>query len=313
MTSLKFSIVTPSFNQGGFIQATIDSVLTQDFSNVEYFVMDGGSTDSTLDVLKAVDDPRMKWVSEPDKGQSDAINKGMRQVTGDILAYLNSDDVYLPGAFTFAAEFFERNPEVDILYGQVHTINQTGQEIGPDYLVGPITLEQFFTRRFKFPQQAVFWRKRVTEAIGLFDESLHYQMDYDYWMRALIAGFKFQHTDRFLAQFREHGESKTVSQAVKFWKDWQTIIDKIYQRDDLTPEMLALKPLAYAYVHHHAAVHYIKYGQAKDARPHLREVLSNSASPSRLKVVSLAMLIDSYLHTPFWKMLQSANQSMKAG
>lgn len=295
---LRFSIVTPSYNQGQFIKETLDSVLQQDYPHIEYIVMDGGSTDETLDLLRSYDDPRLTWYSERDKGQSDAINKGLRLATGDILAYLNSDDLYLPGTLRYVADYFEQHPDVDLLYGSCHTIDAQSRRIEPTYHVQPISTRQFITKRFKLPQQGVFWRRRVTEQIGLFDETLHYRMDYDYWLRMVIAGFKFAHTAKFLASFRVHDTSKTVSQADRFWEDWATIIDKIYVRDNLTAEILALKPLAYAYVHHYAAEALLEDGKRGEARAHLRQILAGEA-PFRLKAVTTTMYIDSLLHTPF--------------
>lgn len=308
--SLLISVVTPSYNQGHFIKQTLDSVLCQDYRNVEHIIMDGGSTDDTLAVLQAYGDPRLTWKSERDNGQSDAINKGLRQAKGDILAYLNSDDVYLPGTLDHVAAYFEAHPDIDVLYGSCYTIDAAGQRIEPAYHAKPINVRQFLTKRFKLPQQAAFWRRHVTEQIGFFDESLHYRMDFDYWLRMLIAGLKFAPCAEFLAEFRVHDSSKTVSQADRFWQDWAQIINKVYGRSDLPAEILALKPLAIAYVHHYAAEALLEVGQNGEARQHLRQIITGGAT-LRLKALSAAMVIDSYIHTPFTAIMKSAYRMAK--
>ncbi len=227
------TVVTPSYNQGQYIKTTIESVLNQNYRNVEYLVMDGGSSDNTIEILKSYDDERLQWVSEPDNGQSDAINKGMRQATGDILAYLNSDDVYEPSAFSHVVEHFEQHPETDILYGHCYTIDSRGNRVEPSDYARPISTKQWMTMRLRFPQQGVFWRHKAVDEIGFFNEDLHYRMDFDYWVRMVIAGYQFAPIDKFLASFRLHDTSKTVSQADLFWKDWETIINNVYQRGRL--------------------------------------------------------------------------------
>ncbi|GAB4517433.1 MAG: glycosyltransferase family 2 protein [Anaerolineae bacterium] len=307
---MKISIVTPSYNQGRFIKTTLESILQQSYPHLENIVIDGGSTDNTLDILRTTKDNRLIWISEPDNGQSDAINKGMRQASGDILAYLNSDDVYLPGTLAFVADYFTQHPAVDVLYGSCYTIDGDGQRVPPDYLAKPITLRQFMTKRFKFPQQGVFWRRKALDEIGLFAEDLHYRMDYDYWLRMVIAGYRFAPVPDFLAAYRVHDSSKSVTQDAKFWRDWQTIIERIYARTDLPTEITALKPLAFAYVDHYAAESYFDHGERPAARPHLRRILSG-AGTTPLKVLSAVMLVDSYLHTPFNALLKAVYRRTK--
>ena len=188
--SLRISIITPSFNQGHFIRATIDSVLQQDYQNIEHIIVDGGSTDETLDILRSYDDPRMTWMSEPDRGQSDAINKGMRLAKGEILAYLNSDDLYLPGALSFVTGYFQMHPNIGAIYGNCATIDNIGQTNAPDLQSPPLNLTEALKNRLPIAQQSVFWRREVMERIGLFDETLHYRMDRDYWLRMMIAASK---------------------------------------------------------------------------------------------------------------------------
>lgn len=294
---MKFSIITPSFNQGHFIKETIDSILSQDYPDLEHIVMDGGSTDSTVEVLQAYDDPRLKWVSEPDKGQSDAINKGMARAEGELLAYLNSDDIYYPGALAAVAAAFERQPEVDLVHGNCVVIDGDSRPMrtlkGTSY-----TLKDALTKRWSIPQPATFWRRRVMESIGPFDETLHFTMDYDYWLRAVLAGLRPHYLDRDLAGFRLYGESKSGSQLDKFWQDWQNLLEKVYSRDDLPPEVSAMRPLSHAFIDLRAAERHWEADDRPGARPYLRRVMGGGGSLS-IKALAATMMLDSYLGTPF--------------
>jgi len=211
---LRISIITPSFNQVRFIERTIESVLSQGYPNLEYIVVDGGSTDGTLDILKSYED-RLTWISEPDKGQSDAINKGIRMSTGAIVAYLNSDDVYEPGALARVAAFFESNPAVMWLTGRCRIIDERDIEKR-----GAITAyKNFFLSRYSYrallvlnfiSQPATFIRRRVIDEVGYFDVTHHRVMDYEYWLR-IGARYDPGVLDECLAAFRVYGESKTSS------------------------------------------------------------------------------------------------------
>lgn len=304
--STRISIVTPSFNQGQFIKATLDSVLQQTYPHIEHIVMDGGSTDSTIEILQSYDDPRLKWTSEADKGQSDAINKGMRQVTGEILAYLNSDDLLLPGTLSRVMHCFEANPDIDLIHGSCYTIDSAGQRIMSsrrikvNYITHPISLKDMLTMRVVLPQQAIFWRRRVMEDIGLFDETLHYRMDFDYWVRAIIAGHKFMAIEDYLAAFRVHDTSKSTSQEVKFWKDWYTILDKVYTRDHLPQDVLALKDIAYAFASYHAGEYLFRNDEYDEAQVYFRQFITDRSAPARTKVLAAAMYLDSLLKIRFF-------------
>lgn len=306
---LLISVITPSFNQGRFIKATLDSVLKQDYTHIEHIIMDGGSTDETVDILKNYADPRLQWISEPDKGQSDAINKGLRMAKGDILAYLNSDDLYLEGTLAFVADYFYTYPEIDLIYGNCSAIDSAGQSLPTSLTAEPFHLRNFFVKRPYIPQPSTFWRRSVIEQIGLFDESLHYAMDRDYWLRAAAAGFKFQYINKNLAAFRFHEDSKTVSQGGKFWSNVRTIIDKVYAMPDLPTEISALKPLAIAYADYDGA-ELTWRDDPTQARELLKGVIS-SAAPLPLRTLAAARYIDTYLHTPFADWLKILNERRK--
>lgn len=202
------SIVTPSFNQGRFLRCTIDSVLNQTYPHIEYIVIDGGSTDHSVSILESYGD-RFDWISERDAGQADAINKGFARCTGDIRAYLNSDDVLLPNAVEKAVAYFEGHPDWDLLYGRAHYTD------AHDHITGAYRTLPFSLQRLAedscICQPATFWRAELAERIGPFDAGLHYCMDYDYWLRAARAGAKLVHVDDLLACSRLYPETKTLS------------------------------------------------------------------------------------------------------
>jgi glycosyltransferase involved in cell wall biosynthesis len=202
------SLVTPSFNQACFLRRTIDSVLGQDYPHIEYIVIDGGSTDGSLDVLRSYGG-RFAWVSEPDRGQSDAINKGFARCSGAIRAYLNSDDVLRPGAVRTAVEHFRRHPDWDLLYGNADQIDADDRVFGP-YPTAPYDRGRLLDNCF-ICQPAAFWRSGIAAAVGPFDADLHYAMDLDYWLRIDRAGGRIVHVPEVLAASRVYPETKTLS------------------------------------------------------------------------------------------------------
>lgn len=210
------SIVTPSYNQGVFLKRTINSVLNQGYPNIEYIVIDGGSEDGSVDILKSYKDS-FEWISEPDRGQTHAINKGFARARGAILGYLNSDDILYPGAVSSVVEQFHKNPEVDMLYGKANYIDKE------DKKTGMYNTDVYSFERNMFDccicQPASFWRKRVADIVGKFDEDLHYAMDYDYWLRMDRAGGRILHIPDILAASRRYEGTKTLSQREEFFKE----------------------------------------------------------------------------------------------
>jgi glycosyltransferase involved in cell wall biosynthesis len=202
------SIVTPSYNQGRFLRRTIESVLQQDYPELEYIVIDGGSTDESVAVLRSYGQ-RFTWVSERDGGQADAINKGLARARGAILAYLNSDDVLRAGAVSAVVRHFEQQPDWDLVYGNADFIDVDDRVLGP-YPTAPYS----FARLLEdccICQPAAFWRRRIAERVGPFDAELHYALDYDYWMRLDRAGGRLVHVPEVLAASRQYPETKTQS------------------------------------------------------------------------------------------------------
>jgi hypothetical protein len=207
-TVLRFAIVTPSLNQAQFIKATIDSVLQQNYPNVAYLVQDGGSGEATINILKSYG-AALQWRSETDSGQGDAINRGFKRVKGDIMAYLNSDDVLLPGTLAHVARFFNENPDVDVVYGHRIYIDADGLEIGRCVL--PPHDSEVFKWADYIPQETSFWRRRVWETVGPIDETFSFALDWDFLLRSQRAGFRFKRLARFLACFRVHDDQKNAS------------------------------------------------------------------------------------------------------
>lgn len=206
---LKITIVTPSFNQRQFIGATIDSVLAQDYANLQYIVMDGGSTDGTVDLLREYGD-RLRWISQPDKGQTDAIAQGFELGDGQILTWLNSDDTLEPGAVSRAMQFLAEHPEVDLVYGDAAFIDQQGRFIAECANVEPFDRHRLLHYSDFIVQPAAFFRRSALERAGGLDISLHWAMDYDLWLK-LTRDRKAVYLPGRLANYRWLGDNKTAS------------------------------------------------------------------------------------------------------
>ena len=207
----RISIVTPSYNQAEFIEETIRSVLLQGYPDIEYIIIDGGSTDGSVEIIKKYEPWLTYWVSEPDRGQSHAINKGFSRVTGDIVAWLNSDDVYLPHVFQRIAKYLETHSKVMAVFGDAWFVDEKGKRKALYKGV-----ERPFVRRLMYwygwevPQPTVFLRKKVLEKVGFLDESYEYALDYEWFLR-VSRFFGLHHLGVTLALYRLHEKSKTGS------------------------------------------------------------------------------------------------------
>ncbi len=204
------SIATPSFNQGEYLEQTIHSVLSQNYPKLEYVVQDGGSTDSTTEVLERHRARLHRCESRKDNGQSHAINLGLAGTTGEIMAYLNSDDLLLPGTLHYVARYFQDHPEVDAVYGHRVVIDEKGYELGR-WVLPPHDDDMLKWADF-IPQETLFWRRRLWDKVGGIDDRFRFAMDWDMLLRFQEAGAKFVRLPRFLGAFRVHKSSKTMNQ-----------------------------------------------------------------------------------------------------
>jgi glycosyltransferase involved in cell wall biosynthesis len=219
------SIVTPSYNQVRFIGETIESVLAQDYARIEYIVVDGGSDDGSVEVIKGHQDRISWWVSEPDRGQTDAINKGFAAASGDIYAWINSDDTYEPGAAAGAAEFLQSHPNVGLVYGDANFIDAAGN------VIGRFNAQQTSYKRLRrggvyIPQQAAFWRANLWHKVGPLDPSFYFAMDYDLWVR-LARITQLRYTPQLWANFRLHENAKTIFADDRCWPEML----RVHRRD----------------------------------------------------------------------------------
>ena len=212
------SIVTPSFNQGKFIRRTIDSVLTQDFPNLEYIIIDGGSTDGSQAIIQEYQDRLAYWESVPDRGQTDAINKGFARASGKYLAWLNSDDIYQPGALSEAVAYLEAHPEAGMVYGDCTFIDEADREIGkfPAAQTDYARLRRGYVH---IPQQAAFFRADLWQKVGPLDPSFYFAMDYDLWVRLAREAPLVYRPGQTWASFRLHGEAKTIAADARCWPE----------------------------------------------------------------------------------------------
>jgi glycosyltransferase involved in cell wall biosynthesis len=203
------SVVTPSYNQGPFLERTLKSVLDQEYPRLEYVVQDGGSTDGTVAVLDKFRARLHHCEARKDNGQSHAINLGFAHTSGAIMAYLNSDDLLLPGSLFAVAKYFEEHPDVDVVYGHRVVIDHHGDELGR-WVLPPHDAESLRWADY-VPQETLFWRRRIWDKVGGIDENFRFAMDWDLLLRFHEAGAKFHRLGRFLGAFRVHESSKTVT------------------------------------------------------------------------------------------------------
>jgi len=231
------SIVTPSYNQARYLEDTIRSVLDQDYSNLEYIIVDGGSSDGSVEIIRRHADRLAWWVSEKDRGQTEAINKGFAHANGEILAWLNSDDTYEPRAVREAVAFLQEHPEVGLVYGDANFIDENGRIIGR-FPAAQTSYKRLRGGYVHIPQQSAFWRADLWRKVGPLDASFYFAMDYDLWVR-LAALAPLQYTPRAWANFRLHTQGKTIAADDRCWSEML----KVHQRDGGT--WLGILPAKY--------------------------------------------------------------------
>jgi len=230
----RVSVVTPSYNQGRFIEETIRSVLLQGYPNLEYIIIDGGSTDDTVDIIRKYQDKLAYWVSERDRGQAHAINKGFDRATGDIFAWINSDDYYYPGAFSAVGHAFSQYPEISLVHGYEHYVDEDGEflrEVFPPFKNAMIT-----TLYFAHPllQVSCFWRADAYHSVGGLDEKFDYHLDYD-----LLLRLSYKHKSMYIPQcigaFRRYPEQKCRPElGEQFVLEHRKVIEKFLRQENVS-------------------------------------------------------------------------------
>ncbi len=236
------SVITPSFNQGQFIEHTIQSVLKQNYKNIEHIIIDGGSTDTTTEILKKY--PHLNWESEKDNGQSHALNKGLKKAQGEIIAWINSDDWYEPGVFKIIADYFKQNPEKNVVMGNCNLIDENGNIFDKVINVarGFGELKKYWIGQSIPTQPAVFFRRKLLDQHGYIDETLQYAMDYDLWMRFAQKNH-FHHLDVTVANYRFHQAAKGGDQDwKKFIPEWELVSKRYTKLPGSTPRVSVIIP-----------------------------------------------------------------------
>lgn len=219
------TVVTPSFNQAPFLEETINSVLGQTYPNVEYIITDGGSTDGSVEIIQRYQKKLAHWVSEEDRGQTDAINKGFALAKGEILAWINSDDTLLPKAVEEAVQFLQDHPEIGLVYGDTNYIDEKSRVIGR-FPVAQTDLPRLRRGYVHIPQQASFFRKAIWDQVGPLDPEFFFAMDYDLWVRIARLS-EVRYLPRLWANFRLHRGAKTIDADDRCWPEML----KVHYRD----------------------------------------------------------------------------------
>jgi glycosyltransferase involved in cell wall biosynthesis len=241
------SIITPSFNQAAYLEQTIQSVLGQDYPHLEYIIVDGGSTDGSVSIIEKYAPQLAWWVSEPDQGQTDAINKGFAHAKGEILAWLNSDDTYLSGAISEAVAFLQQHAEVGMVYGDANLVDEAGNVLGK-FPARQTNYRRLMQGSVHIPQQASFFRGELWRQVGPLDPTFYFAMDYDLWVR-LAKLTPLAYYPRLWATFRLHGHSKTLENDSRCFPEML----RVYRREGGGPfSMMVFKakirPWVYAWL-----------------------------------------------------------------
>ncbi|HKY56082.1 MAG TPA: glycosyltransferase family 2 protein, partial [Anaerolineales bacterium] len=232
------SIITPSFNQARYLEATIQSVLSQDYPRIEYIVVDGNSTDGSVEIIKKFENRLAYWISEKDKGQADAINKGLARAKGEILAWLNSDDYYLPNAISSVMKVFDENRDVVMVYGDIVAVNKNGQTINV-LKYKQLALNDLLCFQI-IGQPAVFFRRAAFEKVGGLDTTFHFLLDHHLWIRIAQQG-KILYVPQTWAVARYHAEAKNRAKAAEFGREAFRILDWVNSQPELAVPFSSLE------------------------------------------------------------------------
>jgi glycosyltransferase involved in cell wall biosynthesis len=240
------SIITPSFNQARYLEQTIQSVLGQDYTHIEYIVIDGASTDGSVEIIKKYENELAYWVSEKDAGQAEAINKGLARAKGEIVAWLNSDDYYLPGAVSSAVRVFEENPDVALVYGNMLAVDEDGKPFNT-MIYRQLSLQDLLCFQI-IGQPAVFFRREVLEKAGMLDLTFHFLLDHHLWIRIAQHG-KILHVNQTWAAARYHAEAKNRAKAAEFGREAFRILEWAKSQRGLSESVSSVERRARASAH----------------------------------------------------------------
>lgn len=290
----RITIVTPSLNQGQFIEETIRSVLLQGYPDLEYMIIDGGSEDGSVDVIKKYAKWLEYWVSEPDHGQSYAINRGLKRSTGALAGWLNSDDIYLPGAFAFVASQSLLHPEFEMIYGDINLVNEKGEFIEEfrSHQIGP----KDATRLTFLPQPSCFWRTRLFLQIGYLNEDYSHIFDIDYWVRISMKHQVF-YCAHLLANFRIHKNAKTQKDERLTALEGLTLNKKLFKDPSIPKHILKFKRRELCHWYERLARAYLDKGKNKEAcRSFLEAIFACPWRPQNLKL--LGMIMKTHMKAP---------------
>jgi glycosyltransferase involved in cell wall biosynthesis len=245
----KVSIVTPSLNQGRFIEETIRSVLLQGYPNLELIIVDGGSTDGTIDIIRKYESWITHWVSEPDTGQSDAINKGWKRSSGDILAWINSDDTFCPETIWTVAEMFVQDSEIVLVSGAGNVVDMRGEIVSPPSPPPDMNPYRMIRQCKGVPvQPSVFFKRRVLKDVGFLDTRLHFVMDWDFWIRIGLqyGQDQMKQTNRVLSNYRTWADTKTNTGWRQSCQERRRVLDKIFEKFSNERKIMSMKRSAYS-------------------------------------------------------------------
>ena len=283
------SIVTPSFNQSAYLEQTIRSVLDQDYHDIEYFVVDGGSTDDSLAIIKKYSGDLAWWVSEPDRGQAEAINKGFARARGEVVAWINSDDYYLPGAIRAAVQTFKTHPDAVLVYADMLAVDGQGRQINT-LRYRQLSLDDLLCFQI-IGQPAVFLHRAALEKAGGLDPAFHFLLDHQLWIRIAQQG-EIVHTDGIWAAARYHAQAKNRAQAAEFGREAFRILDWAAREPSLKPALSRLTRRARASAHRVDARYLLDAGQSWPAlKAWTRALLTHPPTAlARLNLLSSAVL-----------------------
>ena len=303
--SLPFvSVITPAYNQGIFLRDTIESVLSQDYPNIEFLVLNDGSTDETENILKEYTG-RIMWETQPNMGQTPTINKGWAKTKGRIITWLNSDDTFLPGGVRTGVEYLMKHPETGIVFGDTLLTKADGTPIDKSPPQPPFDYMRFLVNcNNTVSQPSTFIRREVIEKVGELDPKFYYFMDWDLWLRAGLH-FKIDHIDDVMSTYRLHAESKTVAQSLKAAPELEYMYKKYFSRTDLPDEVRSREKEAMMNMYFMSGGYYLRGGDRKTAALMASNARKSNPggilTPKNIRKYLYCKLADSVMHKTWRK------------